>query len=137
MRKQSLADSNKVELLATVDSSKTDAGNKKGVITPSTQFLIYKPVHLSGESIADSLKDIGAQLKQEQIADPGLLQALASMKWVQSTQSLLFTGNPDSLKKVQTLIATIDDANQAQVAKTFFQYHKDINVVFLYSLLIE
>ncbi len=92
------------ELLATIDGSHSQT-------QPSTQFLIYKPQHQSGESLSSSLEEVASQLKSDKLSDPGLLHALASMKWVKSTQSLLFTGDPDSLKKLQALINTIDVAS--------------------------
>lgn len=109
------------DLLATVDSASAKPASKKDEYPPSTQFLIYKPVNQSGKKIAESLQDITAQLKSDKLADPGLLHALSSMKWVESTNSLLFTGDPEALKKLQSLITTLDIS--ATQAKTFLQYH--------------
>ncbi len=94
------------ELLATIDVAPT----KSAALSrpPSTQFYIYKPVVLTGEQLSASLKDVEAQLKSDKLIDPAFLNALGTMKWVKSTNSILFTGDPDSLKKVQNLISTID-----------------------------
>src|SRR5690606_21802126 len=106
------------DLLSTID---TASGKSSSAIPPSTQFYIYKPEHRSGEEINESLKELVTELKSEQLADPGLIRTLESMKWVKSTHSLLFTGDPDSLKKVQALIASVDVPKVG--TKTFFQYH--------------
>ncbi|MBX7066723.1 MAG: hypothetical protein K1X28_05785 [Parachlamydiales bacterium] len=114
------------ELLATIDTaSAKPAPIAKPEIPPSTQFYIYKPQHQTGDQINESLKELTSQLKSEKLADPGLIHTLDSMKWVKSTHSLLFTGDPDSLKKVQNLIATVDIPGPAQPTaepKTFYQY---------------
>ncbi len=80
----------------------------------SSQFLIYKPVHQPGDQIAASLKDIAAHLKSEKLSDPALIHSLESMQWVKSTNSLMFTGNPASLAKLQTLINTVDVLSSAK-----------------------
>jgi type III secretion protein C len=95
------------ELLATIDTQ-----GSKLAAAPSTQFLIYKPVSQSGEQLVSTLKDVLTQLKADKLADPGLLNALGTMKWVKSTNSLMFTGDPASLQKVQNLIATFDGSGK-------------------------
>lgn len=106
------------ELLATIDtpSSKSNA-------LASTQFYIYKPNRQTGEDLAASVKEMTSQLKTDKLADPGLLNALGTMKWNKSTNSLLFTGDPESLKKVQTLVTSIDSTDVGPLERTFFQYH--------------
>ncbi len=116
------------ELLATIDtaSAKPAPLAKKLELPPSTQFFIYKPEHQTGEQLSKSLEEVTSELKSDQLADPALLRSLSSMKWVKSTHSILFTGDPESLKKVQMLMATIDiPGPQAptQELKTFYQYH--------------
>lgn len=109
------------ELLATIDSSTGKIS--KPEMLPSTQFFIYKPEHQTGEELAESIKEVSGQLKSDKLADPGLMNALSSMKWVKSTNSLLFTGDPESLKKVQTLIATLDIPSvPLEKTKTFYQF---------------
>lgn len=108
------------ELLASIDvgSKKTD-----GNAPISTQFFIYKPAHQTGEQLSASLTEVSAQLRADKLADPALLHSLETMKWVKSTNSLLFTGDPDSLKKIQSLITTFDVDQTTENTKTFFQYH--------------
>ncbi|OGN55811.1 MAG: hypothetical protein A3D96_04470 [Chlamydiae bacterium RIFCSPHIGHO2_12_FULL_44_59] len=105
------------QLLSTVDM---DTG-KKGLSTQNTQFLIYKPSYQSGEELFDALKDVQNELEAEKLSDPALLRALSSMKWVKSTNSLLFTGDPQSLEKIQSLIAAVDVQGSKQ-ERTFIQY---------------
>ena len=108
------------QLLATIDASSGKVSAP--AIPPSTQFYIYKPTNQTGEQLSSTLKEVSSQLKSDKLADPALLNALGTMKWVKSTNSLMFTGDPSSLQKVQTLIATFDVGTKP-VEKTFYQYH--------------
>ena len=62
------------------------------------------------------------------LVDPDLLLTLNTLRYVESTQSLLFTGSPDSLKKVQEILSQIDvlASDEAQIQRlgeaTFFIY---------------
>lgn len=109
------------QLLETID---TATGKPTPLTPPSTQFFIYKPKYRSGEELVASLKEVTSQLKSDKLANPGLLRSLSSMKWVAATHSILFTGDPESLQKVETLIGTVDvpgpDALEGK--KTFYQY---------------
>ncbi len=88
------------------------------------QFLVYKPKFLKGEEVAAALKDIETNLKSSGLADPSLIHSLDSMRWVKATNSLLFTGDPESLKKIEELIQKVDLHPQIKpgLEKTFFIY---------------
>ncbi|HSX10626.1 MAG TPA: secretin N-terminal domain-containing protein [Chlamydiales bacterium] len=81
-----------------------------GQIPASSQFFIYKPAHQSGEQLVTSVKDISSNLRNDHLSDPAFLHALESAKWSKTTNSLMFTGDANSLKKVETLIASLDVA---------------------------
>jgi type III secretion protein C len=110
------------ELLATIDipSAKSDSAQ----IPANTQFYIYKPVHMSGEDLIANLQEVGAQFKTNKLKDPAFLNALGTMKWNKSAHSLLFTGDPDSLKKIQNLIATIDIPGAGRGQKSDYFIYK-------------
>ncbi len=111
------------DLLATIDTASSKPASSG--VPASTQFYIYKPTYQTGEQLAASLKEVHAQLQSDKLADPALLSTLGTMKWNKATHSLIFTGDPESLKKVQSMIATIDVASNstATASNTFFQYH--------------
>lgn len=79
-----------------------------GGLSSRSQFFVYKPKFVSGEDIEDSLKEYGDSFEDAHLADNALLRAIQSMKYVKSTNSLLFTGDPETLNKLEGLIATID-----------------------------
>lgn len=106
------------ELLATIDSNPS-----RSLQFGSSQFYIYKPTRMTGEDLMVSVQEMTAQLKSDKLSDPGLLSALGTMKWNRATNSLLFTGDAESLKKVQTIVTSMDSADSAALEETFFQYH--------------
>jgi len=71
-------------------------------------FYLYKPRNMPADYIEKSLHDIRANLQKAGLADPDLLAAMESMKYVQSTNSIIFTGTTDALNKIQVLIQEID-----------------------------
>lgn len=79
-----------------------------GLLPVSSQFLVYKAKYLSEEKITSSLKDFAENMKDSKLKDPALLRAIESARYVKSTRSLLFTGDPESLQKLQSLLDGID-----------------------------
>jgi type III secretion protein C len=77
-----------------------------------SSFFIYKPIHVSAEAALNSMKELGQDLASADLADYDLLSSINTMKYVESTQSLLFTGTPDSLEKLKNLVAGIDTLSQ-------------------------
>ncbi len=86
-------------------------------IGSKSSFFIYKPVHLSADAIETSMRDLGKDLSESGLVDSDLLSTIESMKYVDSTKSILFTGTADSLEKVKTLVQRVDalTANEAQI----------------------
>jgi len=84
-----------------------DAGIGQQAVPPSTQFLAYKPQIQKGEILVKLLKETLDNLKAN-LSDPALLHSLESMKWVKNTNTLLFTGDPTSLSRVEHLLSTLD-----------------------------
>jgi type II secretory pathway component GspD/PulD (secretin) len=108
------------QLLSTIDASSGKVSAP--AIPPSTQFYIYKPVNQTGEQLVGTLKEVLSQLKADKLADPALLNALSTMKWVKATNSLMFTGDPGSLQKIQTLMTTFDIGMKPEVKPGYFIY---------------
>lgn len=93
-----------------------------------SSFFIYKPIHLSPQAVESTMRDMGKDLSASGLVDNDLLSTIDTMKYVESTQSILFTGSPDVLEKIKGLIADVDvispsDAQIKQLgAYTFLIY---------------
>lgn len=89
------------ELLPTFDTAVAE-------FSPSSHFWIYSPQYLSGKELKDALADLQKNLESAGLTDEALLNAIESTKWVPSTNTLLFTGDPASLERIQAMIKLID-----------------------------
>jgi len=98
----------------------------KGAVTGheghNLTFLIYKLQYHQGTDIMTALQSIGQQFKkfeqneadQSKSAketpqvDSSLVNAIASVQWLQMTNSLLCSGTPETLEKIKGLIRKLD-----------------------------
>ncbi len=95
-------------ILPTFDIAPHEAhSNKKN--PPKSNYFVYKPVHRQAEELEKALKDMSHALKTGGLIDKSFLAAVETMQWVESTKSLVFTGDPDSLEKIQTLLVSLDN----------------------------
>jgi type III secretion protein C len=88
------------DILPTFDTS--------GGTAPKSTFLIYTPQYRSGEELYSYLEQTERNLKASGLANSAFLQTLSTMKWTPSTNSLLFTGDPQSLERVQSMLVSMD-----------------------------
>ncbi len=70
-------------------------------------FLIYKLQYHSGEEIQSAIKLIGVDLGKSK-SNSDLAQAIRTLQWIEVTNSLVATGQADSLGKLKELIKSID-----------------------------
>jgi type II secretory pathway component GspD/PulD (secretin) len=75
----------------------------------NSKFFIYHPTHLPGKEIRESILEIHKNLEKSELADPAFLSALESVRWVPSTNSLIFTGDAASIAKIQDIIQSMDN----------------------------
>jgi type III secretion protein C len=71
-------------------------------------FLIYTPQYRLGKELSAEFTEIGKNLKESGLADPSFLQTLDSMKWISSTNSLVFTGDPQSIERIDATLKALD-----------------------------
>lgn len=74
----------------------------------STNFYIHKLQYHLGNKLIDALQDIGEKLGKIDITNQAFVAAIQSVQWLETSNSLLFTGDGTSLKKVRELVANLD-----------------------------
>ncbi len=72
------------------------------------EFMVYKLQYQQGSEIEAAIKKIGADLHAQPDAPNKLVQATQSLQWVKATNSLLASGDGDSLASLRKLIESID-----------------------------
>jgi type II secretory pathway component GspD/PulD (secretin) len=99
------------EILPNFDVVTVQAQEAKQAVP--TQFLVYHPKYISGEHLEKALHDLTKNLKEAGLADAVFLKSVETAKWTPSTNSLLFTGNPETLTRLQTLLESLDGGGAA------------------------
>lgn len=110
-------------ILPTFDIAPHEAHpNKK--TPPKSNYFVYKPIYRPAEELEKALKDMSHAFKTGGLIDKSFLAAVETMQWVESTKSLVFTGDPDSLEKIQTLLVSLDNNEQGALTESssFFIY---------------
>lgn len=73
-----------------------------------TVFFIYKLKYRRGDQIDISLRKIANSLMTTGIANIDLVSAINSVQWIESSNSLIFTGTVPALEKIKDLILEVD-----------------------------
>jgi type III secretion protein C len=73
-----------------------------------TQFYIHKLRYRKGDQLQIALARIGQSLRLSGSSNVDLIEAIDSIQWIESSNSLIFSGTPDALAKIEELIAEID-----------------------------
>jgi type III secretion protein C len=115
-----------------LDSNATTAAQSLS----GNNILLYKLKNQNYELVDQAIKQITDNLKDVGMYEEPLFTALQSRRYVSATNSLLFTGSPEALKKIDELLVTLDsdggstggggnfyiykirNANEEQIAKS-------------------
>lgn len=73
-----------------------------------TRFFIYKLQYRSGDQIQNALRQIGESLRVSGTENTDLVNTINSIQWLETSNSLVFTGTPISLRKVKELVEEVD-----------------------------
>lgn len=79
-----------------------------GGIEKKTRFYIYKLQYRKGESIEPILRQIADTIQQNERGNEDLITTLRSVQWLNTPNSLVFSGTVESLDKARALVAEID-----------------------------
>ncbi len=72
------------------------------------EFLVHKLQYQQGSEIEDAVKKIAANLKAQGEVPAKFLSAVESMQWVKATNSLLCSGDKETLTRVAKLVEDLD-----------------------------
>lgn len=95
----------------------------QGLEGQRTNFFIYKPTNRPVSEIASAVLELSDNLASSKVADPNLIDSLKSVKVVEATNSLLFSGDSSSFSTIKELLTSIDLTGGPSLGKiTFFIY---------------
>jgi len=73
-----------------------------------TKFHIHKLNFRLGGAIEAAIIKIGDSMRQSESVNEDLVATINSVQWLEASNSLIFTGTPESLMKVKELVEEID-----------------------------
>lgn len=76
--------------------------------TEGTNFEIYKLQYHDGSEMMLALREIAASMVEGGLENSSLVQAIRTIQWVQSNNSLVITGTESSIAQVSELLDQID-----------------------------
>ncbi len=74
----------------------------------SRPFHIYKIKYHQGSELQETIKKVGLDLKHYNEGPSSLLRTIDSMQWVESTNSLIYSGSEEEAKELKELILSLD-----------------------------
>src|SRR3990167_3878626 len=72
------------------------------------EFYIYKVQYHQGLEIQDAIKNIAIDLRSYPESSSDLAKTIGSMQWVQSTNSILYSGSEEGISQLTTLLKSLD-----------------------------
>lgn len=72
------------------------------------QFLVYKLQYHDGNEIEEAVRRIAADLATKPMTPPRYLNVLKSVQWIKATNSLVCSGDEESLASVKQLLQSLD-----------------------------
>ncbi|MBP9841557.1 MAG: hypothetical protein KBC64_03930, partial [Simkaniaceae bacterium] len=83
----------------------------------ASNFYMYKPKYTTLDKLKTTLMDVAEDFKAAGLEDPTLIQSILTARTIEATQSILFTGPPTTMARIQELVAGIDTPENAQPIK--------------------
>lgn len=110
-------------VLEKLDSSPVSFKNTSPKGIEHENVFVYSPKHKSGPELVGMLKKIGSEVRQDQLVNQDLDQAVASARWIPETGAVLVIGDKEALTKVSQILSEVDiDASSSGGARTFLVY---------------
>ncbi len=114
------------EVLLTIDAPSASSEDIKH--SDKSTFVVYKIKHVTGAHLISSLRSIIADLELTGQPDTELIKTIRHMRYIKETNSIVFTGSPETLQKAQALaekfdvVATSTDAHHASPPEEYVIY---------------
>jgi type III secretion protein C len=103
---------------------------------PASSYVVYNPKYQSGDELISILCDFMQNLQSSGVTDPSLFDTISHLKYIEKTNSLVITGSPESIAKVEQLLVKFDTPGKEGAQSTIssidsanfliykLQYHK-------------
>lgn len=92
--------------------------------TPKNNFIFYTPTNLSGETLYKQIQDLATNLEKSGLENSDVLTSLRSATWTPSSNSLLLTGDAQTLSKVQKIVEDLDKSGMETPIEVFLYQPK-------------
>jgi len=73
-----------------------------------TEFSVYKLIHRKGDQIQTALSELATSLAATGPANQDLALTIDGVQWIESSNSLIFSGTPKSIHRVRKFIEELD-----------------------------
>ena len=111
-------------LIDSIDSGISTADTKK----EADGFFVYKPRFLDAKQIKRNIDGIIDEFENTGLTDTLLIRTLKASRLTDNNRSILFTGTPDTIKKVQSLLETLDVGSDVHAGSPNFFLYKAVNL---------
>lgn len=72
------------------------------------EFHVYKLQYHPGSEILGAIKNLATDLRHNPDISPNLMKSISSMQWMQSTNSILYSGTKEGIDHLSSLIKSLD-----------------------------
>ncbi len=87
-------------------------------VSEETSFFVYKVRYLAGEVLMEDLRNSTKDLKATTATDRQFLDAISSMRFIATTNSIIFNGTPQAIARIKTLLSHFDVASAQATVPT-------------------
>ncbi len=87
---------------------RSDAPEDEKTSADKMQFFLHRLQYRTGKEIADALQKVAETMQTTEGASNDLANAINTVQWIETTNTLIFSGTVSALRKIQQLIKEID-----------------------------
>ncbi|MCH9631222.1 MAG: Type 3 secretion system secretin [Chlamydiia bacterium] len=110
------------EILSVIDTQRQAELAKSEQMT----YFIYKLKNVAGQSIMKDMVNVERKLKSSGLGNQDILQAIQSMEWIKSTNSIYASGRTEALQKVKDLLNEFDIQSEGETPSSYFIFKPQV-----------